>query len=60
VEGKASVKFQEQHSVRRLLVTADIPSSPILVTLMMDAPSSSETMVLTRATRLNISEDGIP
>jgi hypothetical protein len=30
-----------------------------LVTLMMEAPSSSETSVLTRATRRNISEDDI-
>jgi hypothetical protein len=36
--------------VRRLLVTANVPSSPILVTLMMEALSSSETSVLTRAT----------
>jgi hypothetical protein len=41
-------------SVRRLLVTANVPSSPILVTLMMEALSSSETSVLTRATRRNI------
>jgi hypothetical protein len=38
-------------SVRRLLVTASVvPSSPILVTLMMQVLSSSETSVLTRAT----------
>jgi hypothetical protein len=38
-------------SVRLLLVTANvIPSSPV-VTLMMEALSSSETSVLTRATR---------
>jgi hypothetical protein len=34
-----------------------VPSSPILVTLMMEAPSSSETLVLTRTTRRNIPED---
>jgi hypothetical protein len=38
-------------SVRRLLVTANVvPSSSILVTLMKEALSSSETSVLTRAT----------
>jgi hypothetical protein len=44
----------------RLLVTANIvPSSPILVTLMMEALGFSETAVLTRAIRRNILEDGI-
>jgi hypothetical protein len=36
-----------------------IPSSPILVTLMMQALSTAETSVLTRATQRNIPEDAI-
>jgi hypothetical protein len=47
-------------SVRRLIVTANVvPSSPILVTLIMEALRSFETSVLTRATRRNNPEGAI-
>jgi hypothetical protein len=47
-------------SVRQLLVPANVVrSSPILVTLMMEAIRSSETSVLTRGTWRNITEDAI-
>jgi hypothetical protein len=45
--------------VRQLLVTADVPISPILVTLMFEAIHSSEASVPSRVTRRHIPEDDI-
>jgi hypothetical protein len=52
--------YRLHHQGDKLLVTGSVvPSSLILVILVMEAIRSSETSVLTRATRRNIAEDGI-
>jgi hypothetical protein len=54
------IGFVFLRSVRRLLVTSNfVPSSEIIVSLSMEALSSSEESVLTKTTGRNIPEDGI-
>jgi hypothetical protein len=57
--GTHRLHHKDFRHVLRLLVTANVPSSPILVSLMMEATCSSETSVLRRTTHHNIPEDDI-
>jgi hypothetical protein len=52
-------RIASTYSVLWLLVTGNVPSSPIRVSLMMETIRSSETSDLTRTTRRNIPGDGI-
>jgi hypothetical protein len=49
--------ISQERIVTIIKVTSNVPSSPILVTLMMEAIRSAEMLVVTLATRRNIPKD---
>jgi hypothetical protein len=51
-----SSNYEPKHAAKKHYV---VPSSPILVTLIMETILCSETSVLTQAIRRNMPEDGI-
>jgi hypothetical protein len=59
VHSASFIRVTRIGELARLLVMANVPSSPILVTLIMEALSSSETSFLTGVTRSQIADDGI-
>jgi hypothetical protein len=65
IEGTYRLHHQSENNLQvrnnvNLLITADaVPSSLILFILIMETIRSSETSVLTTATRRHIPEDGI-
>jgi hypothetical protein len=57
--GKLGTMLAVTSNVFWFFVTVDVPSLPILITVMMEVICSSETSNLTRTTWHNISEDSI-
>jgi hypothetical protein len=57
--GRTLAVTSNRGTLRRNTATANVRSSPNRVTLKMEAMLSSETLVLTRAIRRHIPEDGI-